>query len=100
LVGGQSTAHGIDAECKETVELSVETLRAEDVIAKQIPIERLKVSYIKDDAVTLGDWALIESILANQREKLIASAASVDNTRQNLVLDGSVFSGNEHSVVS
>src|SRR5207245_74416 len=58
-VGGQlvrqPAADRIDAEGKQAVEGLVERLEAESLARDQVPVERLDVAEVEDQAVTLGD---------------------------------------------
>src|SRR5271168_268503 len=87
LIARQSAAYGIDAKSKQTVECRMRLLtvtltldlilNAKEVLGEQVPVERLEVSHIEDDAMTFRDGPLIEGFGTNQAEKLIASAAGV-----------------------
>src|SRR5580700_11904359 len=50
LVGGQASSDWVDPEGEQTIELRMKTLQAQHVLVKQVPVKRLKVSYVKDDA--------------------------------------------------
>jgi hypothetical protein len=57
-------------------------LDPEDAFVKQIPIERLKVSDIKDDAMPFGNRPLIEGVRSNQTEKFITPPAGIRHSLQ------------------
>jgi hypothetical protein len=76
----------------------MKTLKAEEVLAEQVPVERLEVSYIEDDAMTLRNRPLIEEFSANQAEKFVAALAGVEDPFQKPPTNrGDIFRG-QHSV--
>src|ERR1700722_6389008 len=60
-------------------------IRPENALTQEIPIERLEVSDIKDDAVTLRNRPIVQRLGSHDTEKRIAPPAGVRQPFQQFV---------------
>src|SRR4029077_7514637 len=67
------------------------TLQPEDASVQSIPIECFKVSEIEDDAVTLRNRPLVQSVLAHQIEESIALPTSIRPALDELITNCGKF---------
>jgi len=98
-VDRQSAANRINSESKELIEERVEGAQTERATGKEVPVKSFQVAYIKNDAVSLGDRSVVQSLLANHLEKLIGSRASFEEASMKIVTDADSSGGEcSHSV--
>ena len=75
LICWQTTPNRIDAKSKEAIELWIKTFQSKRTIMQKIPIERLEMSDVENDAMALGDGAIIKGVGIHDGEKLIGFLA-------------------------
>ena len=71
LIRRQSTADRIDTESKQTIELWIKTFQSEHTIMQKIPIECFEMSDVKNDAMALGNGAIVKRIGIHDGKKLV-----------------------------
>ena len=86
-VFGQAAADGIDSKGKELIESRVEGAQAKRAMRQQIPVERLEVPDVENDAVPFRNGAVVQSLFANQSKKVIGLGAGVKQTGVQVVAD-------------
>src|SRR5437660_371130 len=77
LVIWQTAANWIDTKGEETVEFRMEAPQAKDSVAEQIPVKRFEVTYIEDDAMTLGDGTVIKVVRFDKVEEFVGTLACI-----------------------
>src|SRR5208282_5936102 len=90
---GQTSAYGIDSECKQPVEFGTQALQIEHPLARQIPIKSLEVPDVKNDPVTLGNGSLIERISLHYSKQLIGAPACRSQLIQQIVANEGIALG-------
>ncbi len=78
-ISWQSAANRIDAERKQPIKTRIDALHSEDAAVQKIPIKRLQMSDIKNDAVTLGDGPVIQRIGTHHSEEGVTAASRVQD---------------------
>lgn len=86
-VGWQSTADGIDSEREKFIEDSMEGAQTESALRKEIPVKGFEVTQVENDAVSLGDGPLVESLFANQLEKFVGTRTRFQQAGMKIVTD-------------
>src|SRR6185436_18361576 len=67
----------IDAECKQMVKLTIERRHAVQTCGDQVPVKGLYVSEIKNNAMPLGDWSLVQRPGLKHAENFICAGTRV-----------------------
>ena len=74
-VRGQSAADGIDAERKKFIKSPVERAQTKGALREQVPVKRLDMANVENDAMSLGDGPIVEGFFANDLEKFVGACA-------------------------
>jgi hypothetical protein len=73
----QSPIYRINPKRKKMIECSLEGTQTKCAVRQQIPIKRLDMPYVKDNAMPLGDGPVVNGFFANHAKNLIGARASV-----------------------
>src|SRR6266851_6083175 len=57
------------------IECSLKSAQPERTLGQQIPVKRLHVPYIKDNAVSLGNWSVVHRFFANHAKQFVGARA-------------------------
>src|SRR5208283_555597 len=90
LVGGHSATNRVNAEGKQPIKFRMKTLQPEDVFVEQIPVKRLQVPQIKDEAVTLRNRPLVHRVRADQVEESFTPPTGREKSLQQWMADGDI----------
>jgi hypothetical protein len=60
----------------------MEALQSKDIFVDQVPVERLEVPHIEDDAMALRNGPLVNGVNADQVEESVTSPARIGNALQ------------------
>src|SRR5579872_3813429 len=96
LVRGQSATHRINAEREQTIELRMKALQTENIFMQQVPIESLEVSNVENDAMPLGDGAVVHRLGFHDGKKCVAFPAGIPETLQQLVSNSGISLSSDH----
>ncbi len=75
----------------------MEALQTENVFMKQIPVEGLKVSDIKNDAMPLRNRTVVDGLGLHDVEKGVTSAPGIGDPLEQHAINGGLSLGSEHS---
>ncbi len=62
----------------------MKALQAQHVFVQQIPVERLQMPYVKNDAVTLRNGTLVHRVRTHNVEECVTAPPRIGNPRQQL----------------
>jgi hypothetical protein len=68
----------------------------QDSFAQQVPIERFQVSHVKNDAMSFGNWPLVEELGLDLFEQSVGFGARLPQTGKEFVLDFESVLRSEH----
>jgi len=85
LIRGQTSSDWIDAEGKKAIKLRMERSEAERTFAQKVPVKRLKMPDIEDDAMSFRNGAVVEGIGPDDREQRIGIRARFGNALKELM---------------
>jgi hypothetical protein len=95
-VGRQSPTHRVNPKRKQSIKLGMKAFQPKDVLMQQVPIERLEVPYVKNDAVTLWDGPLINRVGPDDIKKGVAPSAGIGDPFQELLPDNDISLSSKH----
>ena len=75
----------------------MKAFQSEDAFVEQIPIEGLEMSDIEDDAVPLGDGAIVEKIGLDHAKQVVGALAGVCELFNQIVTDDGISLRGWHS---
>src|SRR5215469_4262712 len=76
----ETAINRVNPKCKQLVQLRLCHRRREQALPKKVPIERFKMTYVEDDAMTLGNGPIVEKIRTNEGEDFIGTNAGIRQT--------------------
>src|SRR6267142_5327503 len=94
----QPAPNGINAERKQMVKGPLKRPQSERAIPQQIPVERLHVSDVKDNAMSLGYRPVIHGFFPDYPKELIGARARIEKTGVQVVPDADGCSESSHCV--
>jgi hypothetical protein len=97
LVGRQATAYRIDSKGKKLIEGRVKRLQPKAALRQQIPIEGFDVTNIKNNAMPLGNRAVVQSIFANDAEYIVRTFARIYKASVKVLADADSASRGSHA---
>src|SRR6266851_3004940 len=91
-----SCGNWVDAEGKELIKFRMETGSPENSLPEEVPVERLQMPDVKDDAMPLGDGTLVKKFGPNQIKQTVALRPRLIETSKQFVLDCGPVLRSEH----
>jgi hypothetical protein len=96
LIRWQAASHRVDAECKQAVELRVETSQTKYFFLQKIPIKSLQMSDVEDDSVTLGNRPIVNSLRPDDFKQGIALVPGIGYSAEQRFSDGGFSLDSQH----
>ena len=85
----------IDARLEQAIEVGVERRRVERAARDLVPVEGVEVAEVEDQAMAIGDRALVERLVRDEREQRVGVLARpLQFTAQVRVVHVGICSGN------
>src|SRR5467141_5463399 len=95
----QSPIHRVNAKRKQMIECSLKRLQPERALREQIPVKRLHMPNVENNAVSLGNGPVVEGLFANCAEYLVRARAGVKQSGVKVVPDADSCSKSSHCVL-
>src|SRR5579864_5326855 len=64
-IRGQPATNGVNAECKQAIEIGTNTFDVQGALPQKIPIESLQMANVENDAMALRDRAVVKEVRLN-----------------------------------
>src|SRR6266849_4645878 len=97
LIRRQAATHWIDPECEKLIERRMKRLQPECPLRQQIPIEGFHVPNVKNNPMPLGNWPVVQRVLAYYAEQFICAFACVYQAGVKVMPDADSASRGSHA---
>src|SRR5262249_49736647 len=95
-IRGQATSNGIDPKRKQAVKFRMEGPETQRSFAQKVPVERLKMPDIKDDAMSLRNGPVVECLWLDDGKERIGIRACFGNAFKELMTKVNLLLGYRH----
>jgi len=83
----EASTDWVNAEGEEVIERRIEGAQTEGSTAEEVPVERLDVAQIKNEAMAFGYGAVVDGVFTDERKNFVGTSARMDEPGLKIIAD-------------